>query len=318
MTRTFVAIGDPVHDLLRNVTRHVPLCPSLAAGDLPVFEYRFRIEDLPEDYYTLAAFHSLKGLPLGHVRLCRRRVAANDKLAIAREANYFDAVKLDRRCCRDLRMRFQKNGPGMLAGELLAYGTGMLRARNDDPVEPAHRLLWERHGRISSPHEVVYSRIWALHWNSLPLLYRTQKESYDSTNVIYGDAFGELEQLWDRRADTVFLDQVAASLQRMRSQAETAAFLDPPLNLAAMMKLHRRCQQLWKTPPCSARSLLRRVECILEHTTVDHEARTVFRGWESELQPPPRPEPPLPEPETTQWKADGSGYDGWLDGDNGS
>jgi hypothetical protein len=316
MTRTFVVIDDPVHDLLRNVTRHVPLCPSLAGGDPVLFEYRFRIEDLPEDYYTLAAFHSLKGLPLGHVRLCGRRVGANDKLAIAREANYFDAVKLDRRCCRDLRMKFQKNGPGMLAGELLAYGTGMLRARNDDPVEPMHRHLWERHGRINSRYEVVYSRIRTLHWNSLPLLYRTQKESYDSTNVIYGDAFGEVEQLWDRRADTVFLDQVARSLQRMRSQAEIAAFLDPPLNLAAMMNLHRRSQQLWKTPPSSARSLLRRVECILEHTTVDHAPRTVFQGWESELQPLPKPEQPLPEAETRLWKADGSGYDGWLAGDD--
>ena len=57
----------------------------------------------------------------------------------------------------------------------------------------------------SSRHETVYARIGALHWNSLPLIHGKQKESFDSTNVIYGDAYGELEQLWERRADTAFL-----------------------------------------------------------------------------------------------------------------
>jgi len=312
-----VAIQDPVHSLLRTVTHHVPLCPSGAAEGPEVFQYRFRIEDLPEDYYALAAYHSLKGLPLGGVRLNRRRVETSDKLAIVREANYFDAVKLDRRCSRDLRMKIQKDGPGMLAGDLLAFGVGMLRAMNDDPVEPIHHYLWDRHGRIHTEYEVVYARIRALHWNSLPLLYRTQKESYASTNVIYGDALGELEQLWDRRADTTFLDQVAASLQRMRGQAEIAAFLDPPLNLEEVMKMHYR-QKLWTTPPRSGRALLRRVECLLEHTTIDTDARTVFRDWQSPPPVQPPAEPPPSQAETGVWDGDCSGYDGWLGGDRGA
>jgi hypothetical protein len=205
----------------------------------------------------------------------------------------------------------------MLAGELLAFGTGILRARNDDPVEPMHHYLWSRHGRVRTRHEIVYARIRALHWNSLPLLHRTQKESYDSTNLIYGDALGELEQLWDRRADTAFLDRIARSLQRMRDQAEIAAFLAPPLNLPGIMQLHRRCQRMWKTPPVSARSLLRRIEFLLEHTTVDPHPCTHFRTWEPEpysghahdAQPH---EPPAPEGSDTSWRSDVSGYDGWL------
>jgi hypothetical protein len=198
----------------------------------------------------------------------------------------------------------------MLAGELLTFGTGTLRARNDDPVEPMHHYLWSRHGRISSRHEVIHGRIRALHWNSLPLLYRAQKESYDSTNVIYGDAYGELEQLWDRRADISFLDRVALSLGRMKTHAEIGAFLDPPLNLPEIMRLHRRCQPLWRTPPASGRALLRRLEYIFANVTIDSVPCTCYRTWEAE----PHEEPNVPDTEEGSSDSDFSGYDGWLAG----
>ncbi len=196
----------------------------------------------------------------------------------------------------------------MLAAEILTYGTGTLRARNDDPLEELHRHLWSRHGRIESEHEIVHGTIRALHQNSLPLLHQVQKESYDSTNVIYGDAMGELEQLWDRRADTGFLEQVAQGLQPMRRTAEIAAFLQPPMNLEAVMKTHLRCQAVWKTPPGTARGLLRRVEDILGNVVVDNAPRTVFQRDEATL----RAEPDDGDTTDAGWKFDLSGYDGWL------
>ena len=299
--------------LLRKITRRMPLVPSIDPGSLPIVRYQFTEEDLPEEYYTLAALHALGGVSLESLHTACWRVNVKCRTSIAERANYFDAVTIDRRCCRDLRYKLKKWGPGMLSGELLAFGTGMLRARNDDPTEHLHRCLWAQHGRLETKHQVVYATIRALHWNSLPLNHQTGKESFESTNVVYGDALGELEQLWERRADTALLEQVAQSLQRLNGGAEIGAFLHPPLNLEGVMKMHLRSQALWKVPPSGSRGLLRRIEYILEHTVIDAAPQTLFR-WRKDAPPP---KPGRSQDHAAEWQVDPSGYDGWWTGSDG-
>jgi len=310
MTKTFVAINDPVHNLIRNVTRRTPLYPRLAAEGFITFEYQVRPDALPDDFYRLAVSHTLQGWGAQTRHSAGGNVTFLDRARVLKQANYFDAVRLDRRCLRDLRWKLRKFGPGMVATELLSYGTGMLRARNDDPSERIHEYLWSQYGRLQTKREVVFARIRALHRNSMLPARAVGKESFDSTNIIYGDTFGEIQQLWDRRADTAFLEQVARSLQAMRRRMEIAAYLNPPMNLEEVMKLHRRAQARWKTAPANARTLLKRVEFILDHTMVDTSCETVYR-WRK---PEPESESTLRDQDTPRWGGDRSGFDGWLPG----
>lgn len=302
MSRSYVTLADPIHEVIRSVTRRIPL--QWVANDFGEMEvrYTFAPEDLPESYYVLAAYHGLRGLPVDRVRLERWRLQSPDKPYIPAQANFFDVTKLDRRCLRDVRLKLKKNGPGMLSGDLLSYGVGMLRARNDDPAELLHQRLWEHYGRLASRHEVVHASLRTLHWNSVPVSPSPGKETYDSTNMIYGDAHGELLQLWERRADTEFLDHVARHLRGVRERGEITAYFHPPLNLPELMRLHLRAQAVWRQPPASGRALLRRLEFILDRTTLDPKPWTVYRNVEAQ-NAPSRP--------GRNW-ADRSGYDGWL------
>jgi len=313
MTKTFVALNDPVHNLIRTLTRQLPLGPGESPDPRLEVRYHFTASDLPPAYYALAVFHSLGGITLESLQRTKWEVRECDRPTVPERVNYFDAVKLDRRSARDLRLKVKRHGPGLLAADLLSFGVGALRARNDDPVELIHQYLWRHFGQLRSRHEVVYARIGALHWNSLPLLYERQKESFDSTNLVYGDALGELEQLWERRADTAFLERVVRVLQRMRAQAEIAAFLHPPLNLREIMRLHLRCQSVWKNPPATARALLRRVEYLLGNLVLESAPETVFHGRAPAPPAPPRSRGGAPR----RWRHDRSGYDGWLAGNSG-
>lgn len=306
MARTFIAVNDSVHGLLRSLTRQVPLCPFVGRDGLPAVQYRVRPEDWPGPYLSLALYHALEGWPVVAALARRCRLPGGARRVIAERAGFFDAVRLDRRCSRDLRLKLGRNGPGLVAAELLAYGTGMLRAGNDDPDNNLHRYLWREHGRLHSRQEFACARIIALNQDSSRCPGPVRKESYTSTNLIYGDALGEVEQLWARRADTDFLDRVAQSLHGLRRRAEAAAFLCPPLNLEGVVALHLRAQALWKTPPATGRALLRRLDYILEHTQIDNSVQTIFRHGE----PPTRSA--AGEPASQGWEADESGYDGWL------
>jgi hypothetical protein len=313
MTKHFVLIDDPVHHLIRTLTHETPLCAGQTGNRGPGVRYQVTPAALPDAYFSLALLHAMGGMTLDRLGSVKWKAKPGDREAIPAQAGYFDLTKLDRRCCRDLRLRPSKRGPGMLSAELLVYGTGMLRARNDDLGEPIHQYLWRQYGRLQTPLEIIHARIVTLHRSSIPDREEIRKESFDSTNLIYGDAFGELEQLWDRRADTTFLDQIAASLRRLTVSAHFELSLKPPLDCEAVVKLHLQRQRLWRTPPSGARALLRRLEFILNNTRVEsipltlHACPAAKPGVTRDHRPQ----------STDPGGGDNSGYDGWLAGNPG-
>ncbi|HEY5910237.1 MAG TPA: hypothetical protein VJA21_06490 [Verrucomicrobiae bacterium] len=297
MRKTFVVVDDWCHKLLRDLTRRTPIVATRLDNGLDRVLYQVRPELLPESYFSLVACHTLDGLPLEQLRLGCWRVRRTCKPAVLAAGGGFDATRLDRRCWGDLRLKPPGGGSALLAAELLAFGTGMLRGSG----------LSGRHGTLTADHQTVFARIWSLRREGSPGLTRVCKRVYESTNVIYGDAFGELEQLWDRRADVAFLDRVARVLGEVRHWGRLPVSPHPPLNAAEVMKVHRRSQAVWKAPPNSGRALLRRIEFILEHTTVDRPARR-------RLALPARPRFGNPASPAPRWRRDISGYDGWLPG----
>lgn len=303
MTRTYVAINDPVHDVVRTATRRTPLKASLSAGGRLRLEYEARPEDLPETFWGLAWLHALKGSPAQKALNARGRPPLAQRLRILEQVSHFDVIKLDRRCARDLRLKSTHPGPGMLGCELLCFGVGMLRARNDNPRDRLHHLLWKHYGRITPKNEIVFATIRTLAAVPSPGSLESHKEAYDSTNVYYGDVLGELQQIWDRRADTNFLEQVVLSLQSFGAESGVASFLRPPQCLAETVRLHLRAQSVWRKPPTHARAVLRRVEYILDHTQVDAAPETCYRGADTDSHAGHSP--------GEGWQ-DRLGYDGWL------
>ena len=299
MASSFVAINDPVQRLLRDLTRQTPLGGGVSSSGGLGLRYAIRPGDLPEAYFALARFHALEGLPIG---LTEAGIASVEKSDVVERTGGFDAVRLDRRCARDLRLKPGAGAAGLSARELLVFGAGTLRACNDDRHDAFHRFLWRQYGRLQPRREAVFARIRALHADPLTP-GELRKECYHSTNLIYGDAFGEIEQLWERRADTAFLEEV---VENLKGPFRIGAFLRPPVSLDSLIEFHLCAQARWRTPPATARALLRRLDYILAHTCIDNSPPTVFNPAE------PAPAVKRHRRSSTHWRADRSGYDGWL------
>jgi hypothetical protein len=92
MAKTFVAINDPVHSLIRGITRHTPLGVGLSQDERLTVQYTLSEQDLPEEYYSLAAFHALGGVGLKALRRVKWQVRPADKAGLPARVNYFDAA----------------------------------------------------------------------------------------------------------------------------------------------------------------------------------------------------------------------------------
>jgi len=179
----------------------------------------------------------------------------------------FEATRLDRRCWFDLRLQGvdPAHTQALVVGELISFGVGTLRRAG----------IWNADGRLHTDLEHNFARIVALRRHPAAEDGIITKQVFDSSNVIYGDALGQLEQLWNRRAETDLLDAMAANLQQFACWRDLPLSFNTPLNSAAVYGIHLKSQARWRVPPATGRALLRRIEWILENTILDNLAITV-------------------------------------------
>ena len=96
-------------------------------------------------------------------------------------------------------------------------------------------------------------------------------EDWESTNMLYGDMYGEVQQLDDRRKERIFLEQVVQGLNSGKGTLESMGTLE---EFKHTYRNHLACQRLWELPPQSADELLERVDYILGHILFDEQPKT--------------------------------------------
>lgn len=186
-------------------------------------------------------------------------------------------------------------GIDMVSEELLAYGAGLLRKvytadQYEERMEVAEKFgipatLSELLTGITVPVGKLNSKFIQVYGNIiLSYIYDTNRrvvEPWESTNIILGDAYGELEQLQRRKHEIKFLNEVAHVLTVTLTPwttEDTMLIADKTLTreeFVRLVKAHLRMQSLWPSPPESGKELSDRVDHILSHTNIDTTATRI-------------------------------------------
>src|SRR5262245_36330506 len=119
MARSYVAIDDSVHHLLRTLTRRTLLVSHRTPDGECTVGYQVDERQLPDEYFSLAMLHALGGVPQDCLAAIHWSPQGSDRIGIPAQVDFFNAVRLDRRCARDLRLKVTKKGSGLLSAELL-------------------------------------------------------------------------------------------------------------------------------------------------------------------------------------------------------
>jgi hypothetical protein len=268
MTKRYVAINDEPHQILRGLTSTIPIVSKTDCEGFvqdAIYDLTGIAEKLPDLYFFISYPDNNEAL---------LDLTDENKLSFAEKRRFFDATLVDRRCMGTCRLRLNKKGTSLFSAELLCFGAGALRQLWDNPNDPAHAQFRRLCGRIASLDMVVYCRIPATFYS--PALQKDLLESWESTNIIYGDAYGEVEQIWRRRKDTSFLTGIAMALNQARKRPHADNFYfyyDAPVNVS---RTHLDTQSIWTTPITSWQELLRRVRFILENTSLDSNPATIL------------------------------------------
>ncbi len=131
-----------------------------------------------------------------------------------------------------------------------------------------YAALGEPLGKLTPRNMKIYAHIIARTHIDPEKTDKYHAEDWESTNMLYGDMYGEVQQLSDRKSERKFLEQVVQGLNSVCGmQGKLEEFKQ-------VYKNHLACQMLWELPPQSPDELLERVDYILEHTTFDELPKT--------------------------------------------
>ena len=264
MKKQFVAINDPLHDLLRGIANTAPLVK--VGGSNHRYEICYSTDEsdiyLPDEYFSA----------LGFTRPQIRSFGFKEKMQIAMEKGLVDATKIDERCSDDARMTKFRKSPPMLSADVICFGAGTLRPLNTDRSDPEQTRLRESVGKIEPRQKQVFGRFVGLRLSHSSS--KLGRDVWESTNIIYGDVLGELQQIWARAKDEEFLGELSHFLQ---SITLANAHWYCPYVPSELIRSHFRCQTKlgWETVPSNSVELMRRVEQILGHLVVESHPATV-------------------------------------------
>src|SRR3989338_6902682 len=169
-----------------------------------------------------------------------------------------------------MRNRIDVRFTSMFAVDPINHGVGILR-RVRAWSGGSYAALGEPLGKLTARDIKVYGHIIARTHIDPEDTNKYHAEDWESTNMLYGDMYGEVQQLQDRRTERKFLEQVVQGLNSGKGTFESMGTLEEFKNA---YRNHLACQSLWELPPQSADELLERVDYILGHSIFDEQPKT--------------------------------------------
>jgi hypothetical protein len=287
MAEDFAVVADELHCLMATLSRKDPLKPVFIEIGEDGYEHQSN-EDGPGKR-LIDIMHNITDLePIVPARYYEI-LNLHDKLRTESMLYYlhwfYDSRRTDFRCKSQNKTVIRHVPTSMFTIDLLNYGVGVFRSVKDNP-NLLLSFLGTPSGKLVPKGTKVYSEsIRQTLYN--PETKQWDPERWESTNIIYGDAYGELQQLSDRRDDTQILEYVCKILtlctdnpKSVYVRYEEEEFEEPEIGdsledrkfrvESIVDQFHIECQAIWRQPPKNAKELIERVDFILERCTLDH------------------------------------------------
>jgi len=252
----FVYLVNEQHSPYRELTREIELstefCNVIYNPDAKISLEIFRDEKACAETLTKAQLNKFFFGEGAGLNLCSPRI-------VSRGIKYAGN-----------RMHKGFNGYYPVASERIIYGIGLFRnARTEQSLYqallgiPPEPLI-----DSSSVERVVYYERRKADPERL-----TFKEHnwYESTNIILADEYGELEQLFKRKNETLLMDRYLEDLQELPTKRI-------PINIPSY-NLHLK-RGLWQEPPKNRTEMIERIELILDNIYTDTNANLILTDYE--------------------------------------